>query len=342
MTCTNFVTAFLICDQNYGLRFAPWDTEVPTEDELGAMIKAFVVTTSLEEWSVAWYHAWQHAGTSYNVLKKFGAKDVMPFYWHKTQHTAVGSQDQLVQSVEQMVIGHFRAAGSRSKRLRLPAYPRERHNFIDTPTVSRPQLDGVGGRVNDTEKPTAIMAKLCEWFTFPNDWVMVAGAGAGGDVRGCIAAGRNVIAIERDPRQFNLLCGQLRAYNATTERAKMEADAKAARLAKTAGASQGAAADEDPAPQGMCDLCGSKKEGAVFLDCEDCDKVACVECRVKAGKTWHCLVCLDPNGTPDAGTLIVHARSDEEDENTEVVEDEQAIAKAVGEAALLSDKPIKK
>jgi len=59
--------------------------------------------------------------------------------------------------------------------------------------------------VNPYEKPAWIARLLCSLFTTPFDKALVLGAGAGGEVVGCLAAGISVVACENDPDQYKHL-----------------------------------------------------------------------------------------------------------------------------------------
>ena len=53
------------------------------------------------------------------------------------------------------------------------------------------------------EKPEYVAKWILRRLTKPGDTVIIAGFGAGGDVRGALNAGCNVYAIEQDLKQFN-------------------------------------------------------------------------------------------------------------------------------------------
>ena len=59
------------------------------------------------------------------------------------------------------------------------------------------------------EKPNYLSADLCRKYAKPSQWGVVAGFGAGGDVRGAIDAGMH-LAIENNAAQYHATIANLR------------------------------------------------------------------------------------------------------------------------------------
>ena len=71
---------------------------------------------------------------------------------------------------------------------------------------------GGGAPINIHEKPDWLAEALLSQYTRPGQWIVVGGFGAGGDVRGALNAGLNVVAIENDPDQFNATVAHMRSF----------------------------------------------------------------------------------------------------------------------------------
>ena len=50
-------------------------------------------------------------------------------------------------------------------------------------------------------------------YTRPGQWIFVGGFGAGGDVRGALGAGLNVVALENDPKQVQATVASMRTFS---------------------------------------------------------------------------------------------------------------------------------
>ena len=94
--------------------------------------------------------------------------------------------------------------------MNLPANPYDRHNIVNGPGQRVYDRNAEGKTINGCQKP----AYLSEYFAArclqPNNWVYVAGSGAGGDVMGFMNAGHNVLAMEKDAPQLKAMMANLR------------------------------------------------------------------------------------------------------------------------------------
>ena len=82
----------------------------------------------------------------------------------------------------------------------MPADPLQRHNIIIGPKMGKRAVDVDEKEINVCEKPAYLSEWILRKLTKPGDTVVVAGFGAGGDLRGALNAGCNVLAIEQDVR----------------------------------------------------------------------------------------------------------------------------------------------
>ena len=67
--------------------------------------------------------------------------------------------------------------------------------------------------VNATEKPPHVWDRIIQAYCPYGGSVLDLCAGAGGDIRACIARGHDVVAVEQDQKQFDYLCGMLRSWD---------------------------------------------------------------------------------------------------------------------------------
>ena len=274
-----FLTApgLLLCDQPFGMNVAPWDAEAPTREQIMTLIKAFQVASTMDEWTAVFWCRWDLMHVVKDAFAASHMVDIQPFFWHKPQHVQVGMPDLCVSAVECAVIGRYRPNTAHSTRVCMPKNPRDRHNFVQVPSVTSLKKTLLGAAVNVTEKPTALAKMFCEWFCEPHDWVVVAGAGAGGEVRGVLEAGMNCIAFEKDKCQSNLLVADLTLWDTNRMQAEFEAsEAEAKAQAATAAAAESAAA----APPVECPTCGGTGADCELAPCEKCGRWMCDRCAV--------------------------------------------------------------
>ena len=114
---------------------------------------------------------------------------------------------QYVFAYEQMVVGF--KGGDRACPFNGPKDSLFKHNVLMGPVQSRRCRDSDGEVVNPYEKPPWLAYHFTNTHTSPNDQVLVLGAGAGGEVVGALGAGRNVVAIEADQKQFSYLVSRI-------------------------------------------------------------------------------------------------------------------------------------
>ena len=76
--------------------------------------------------------------------------------------------------------------------------PVERQNIIMGPSKRVLSKNAQGKAINIHEKPDWLAEAILAQYTKPGQWIVVGGFGAGGEVRGALNAGLNVVAIEND------------------------------------------------------------------------------------------------------------------------------------------------
>ena len=143
------------------------------------------------------------------------------------------------------------------------------------------------------EKPPENMRVLMANHSSPGNWVLVLGAGAGGEVLGAINAGLNVDAIERDARQFEGLRARLTQMQVDQDRKLADAEQKSsasnakkkARAAKN-GDEPGTPVDEESedSRSSNCVSCGvAPAKGKSLAMCSTCNVPIHTGCMVSLG-----------------------------------------------------------
>jgi hypothetical protein len=260
-------------DQPFGLKTAHWDENAPTAVELQTLLKQFdAINTNPANHFVLFNCDWRKTAVPYDVLIENNYK-VNPLFWYKTDQNVVGDNKDLTYSVEEMLLGFKRGTGSDAVALMDPD-PRKRHNLIQGPALHTLQRYADGSIVNVHEKPEYVAKWVTERYTVLRDWVIVMGGGAGGDARGYLKNGCNVVVIESDPKQFAHLCAQM----ATLEANQDILDAKAEKQASEVAPKAAANAAPKEAESLSCPGCGTKREKPPWVQCINCPTKLCRAC----------------------------------------------------------------
>jgi hypothetical protein len=201
--------------------------------------------------------------------------------WWKTDQNVRGDKQDLTWATEQGVLGNKKSADASVNRCNMSSNPTERHNVITGPALHKLSKNSEGNVVNQHESPTYVAKWFGDKYTHDGDWVIVCGAGAGGDVRGFLEAGCNVVAIEKDPTQYAFLCESLAVYEATLEQEDKKKQDKDGKRGKEGKNEKG---DKDDGDQGespdLADRCGNcpSTVDQIMLKCTKCQKTICSMC----------------------------------------------------------------
>jgi hypothetical protein len=264
-------------------------------DDVTRGLQSLIACNQLNEFVAVLYSAWDKCHIPVEAMRALNFKDITPFFWHKTDHTAVGLPDNFVSSCEMAVMGRYRNKGQTMTRITLPVEPRKRHNFIEMKTVPTFKRYASGEVVNPCEKPTGLSEFFAKSFCFENDWCMIAGGGAGGDARGCIKAGMNVAIFEKDRPQYEFLVNDLKTYDAQLEAAANEVAVAEKRAQAREVKSSQAERNEAALIAKGCTTCGFT--GATqATECFNCKARACDKCLVLEGGNLLCLPCKELPG----------------------------------------------
>jgi hypothetical protein len=261
-------------DQPFGLATAPWDEAVPSADELAIMFRQFeAINLSSKSHVVVLNTDWRQTAIPNSVLSASGYR-VNPVVWYKTDQNVAGDVRDLTFAFELMLLGIKRSPDASENRHMLDKDPTKRHNIIMGQALHKMQRYKDNALVNPHEKPEYIAGWLAKRYTLPRDWVIVIGAGAGGDARGYIKSGCHLVLIEQDANQYAHLCTQMATLEATEDAKDVrvnQLEQKTQKLAEEVGVE--IVADKTPCPG-----CGTTRQNPPWLNCEMCNDACCGAC----------------------------------------------------------------
>ena len=133
MSNTTYLAAYYQ-DLPYGYDLFKYDKQV-NQDQLVSMLKQFDAIQMLDEFIVVFWHTPKDTSIVLNALHDRGFTNTEHLFWHKTDHSSVQSSCRYVRSVEMATIAFH--PNIKSFPEYLAADPKERHYFIDTPTVKK-------------------------------------------------------------------------------------------------------------------------------------------------------------------------------------------------------------
>jgi N6-adenosine-specific RNA methylase IME4 len=177
-----------------------------TENGLNNMLKQADALNSLDAYTVAFICKPMDISLVTTCLTNRGFNNITYLYWHKTGHQTPTPVRKYTSSVEIVVIG-FR--NLHHCYVNLDSNPVHRHNHVEIRAVTTRLKDQFGQDCNMTQKPWELSRMLATNHCSPGHSVLVIGAGAGGDVFGAASAGREVYAVEKDVRQFEILAKEM-------------------------------------------------------------------------------------------------------------------------------------
>jgi hypothetical protein len=202
----------------FGLDLAPWDVLL-TDVELERFFMQLNVVNTSQQTMLALVVHFADAGRVKAAMEAAGYQSVHPFYVYKPSQNVKGT-DCFIFAVEMILIGYL--GGSRDRGLVFgERNPVGRHNLLFGHNVgSRYQLSGQGEPVNTCQKHPGIAHHLATICARPGSNALVIGSGSGSDVVGCLRAGLNVVAIDKDSKQFQGCKARLLGYIADVEEEK--------------------------------------------------------------------------------------------------------------------------
>jgi hypothetical protein len=205
--------AIIVFDSPYNKTQETWD-ELVTYNKMGQILKQMSASQQANEYIILIWHDPTETGNVHQVLRDNGFKELANLYWVKENHSTPTSHGY-TSVVEQATVGYHPCRVKCCNNM--DENPRKRMNVVTMPAVTKYHRDEQGEVVNPCQKPPQLFKEFCERHSLPNNWVLVVGPGAGGEVMGAILAGMNVVAVEMNLRQFNCLQKILLDYNTSCE-----------------------------------------------------------------------------------------------------------------------------
>ena len=259
--------ALILADLVYGITDLPWDHQL-TKEEFTNMLKQVECLNACQNYVVIFWHKPDDSLLIRSVMEDRHFRELTNFFWHKTNHYTHTPPTHYTSSIEMCTIGYL---PSREKCPNLlNKDPRKRHNFISLPPVTNYLTYDNGDQINPCQKPIDLAYTLVKNHVEPGGNVLVLGSGAGGEVMGAVAAGCNVVAIEKDVKQFNGLVAHL----IKTKNAEIEDDRKKAKLleSQNEGDDQSTEGGESERSQSSTPTYEKEELPDRFV-CKECDEV---------------------------------------------------------------------
>ena len=185
-------------------------------EELAKLLQGFRYATTAPVHTIIMWCEIGQLGAIRALLEspEHGYANVQPFFWYQPDKNVAGPVYRRTPSVEVCLIAHKGSPSGYGAQFNLDKDPVKRHNHITGPSRRVLTKDPSGGHpINIHEKPDWLGEAILGEYTRPGQWIFVGGFGAGGDVRGALGAGLNVVAIENDPKQFSATVAWLRNFS---------------------------------------------------------------------------------------------------------------------------------
>lgn len=277
-------TAAMYHDSPFGFELFPHDQQITTQS-LTNQSKQFDAMNTLSNhvWIVV--HKIEDTIIVKDAMENRGYKNLQQVYWHKPNHYVAGPVNRLTPVVEIVTIGFN--PDSSAMHWNVSEDPRLRPNFFSCPSVASLARDSNGNVINVTEKPPQLAEFLLGMFCKKGANVLIIGTGAGGDVKGALKAGFNVIGVENDEKQYQQLQSEMNAWVARLNKEKDALKPKETKVknppqpsanTKPSGKADAVAPPDftsvEPAVQeGMCFSCDeAAKDGNPLDKCGQCGR----------------------------------------------------------------------
>ena len=302
----------MVYDSPYGVLNTKWDHQV-SQEEVVSIIGQFIVSqATFNHPSICViYHKPRDTDIIMSAMGVHHYQQLQHIFWYKTrEHTTPTPVSSYTNAVEMLTIGFFPDASTRNHHWDMHNDPRKRHNLITVAPPSNLVKHADGKVLNPTQKPRKILRQLVRNHVKPGDNVLVVGAGAGGDVLGCLDSYVNVVAVEADTEQYMYLQATLEKENerfADHDSEDADEDEEEAEVPETQATHQqqpnvppsnASSSTPGAASLGKCSTCGVRESltGEDRRECQACDFPGplCGECSIKdpSSDGWWCSDCL--------------------------------------------------
>ena len=202
----------------YGKRVADWDNALLTDQEVESLFQQLGVINRARAHCLVLGCVWHDAGRMHAAMAANGYLDMHPLYVYKPMQNTSGME--WISAVETLVVGYkggIKGCNLTFKEL----HPVFRHNLLFGHQVGpKRKYPGELVEVNTTQKNPNTASALGRIMCSPGATALLLGAGSGSEVLGLARVGINVVAVERDSRQFRALCERVSSEAAFPEEAK--------------------------------------------------------------------------------------------------------------------------
>ena len=182
---------------------ADWDVLL-SDVELETLFQQLAVINRARNHVLVLGCVWHDIGRIRSAMSANGYLDQHPLLVYKPMQNTTGME--FISAVEFLVVGY--KGGIRNCRLTFSDMnPLFRHNLLFTHQVGpKRRFPGEDAEVNTTQKNPHVASGLGRIMCSPGSHALVLGAGSGSEVVGLARVGVNVVAVERDGKQFRALC----------------------------------------------------------------------------------------------------------------------------------------
>lgn len=204
-------------DMPYGMGLADWDVLL-SDQELETLFQQLAVINRARAHCLVLGCVWHEVGRIRTAMALNAYLDIHPLFVYKPQQNTSGME--WISAVEVLVVGY--KGGIKACSLTFSDMnPVFRHNVIFSHQVgAKRKFPGELVEVNTTQKNPHVASALGRIMCSPGATALVLGAGSGSEVLGLARVGVNVVAVERDGKQFRALCERVTSEAAFPDEAK--------------------------------------------------------------------------------------------------------------------------
>lgn len=178
---------------------AVWDVAWSAQD-LGKCLEQWgAASTQTPSWLVLKHH-WRHAQTYREFITSTKGMNVQPLVWERQDYNLSG-MSRMLESTEYMTLA---MQPTHAYNMDATETNEARHNLLIGTCLRGWYKDSNKNIVNKAQSPMYLAMEACKVMGVPGPakWVLVPTAGTGSDALGLIAAGYNVVAVDKDDIQY--------------------------------------------------------------------------------------------------------------------------------------------
>ena len=200
----------------FGLGHVAWDQDPEDVNQLMEIMKAMAMRNTMDKWNVVLIINPLRYHVVHEALGRAGFNDIQKLTWCKSNaQTMDGTTLRFTAADETIVVAHYGLRHSASDcQVKFDNDPTRRFSWFIGPTQKTKlrHQSSSGAVVNVYEKPPWLAEFLAGHYVKPGDTCVVFGAGAGGDVKGLLNLGCDVIAFENDEQQQVAFIAEMMDY----------------------------------------------------------------------------------------------------------------------------------